>query len=73
VFRLVNLFSRIHPAPPHDGPEAAARVERRAMAMWPRLDYRALRRCHGNTARIAIQVSRRTKMPRKAIEMLIAD
>jgi len=38
VFPLVNLFNRIHPAPPHGGPEAAARVERRAMAMWPRLN-----------------------------------
>jgi hypothetical protein len=73
MFRLVNLFTRIHPALPHEGPEAAARVERRAMAMWPRLDLRALRRCRGNTARIAVQVSRRTKMTRKAIELLIAD
>jgi hypothetical protein len=43
------------------------------MAMWPRLDHRALHRCHGDTARIAVHVSRRTKMTRKAIEMLIAD
>jgi hypothetical protein len=62
-----------HPALPHEGPEAAARVERRALAMWPRLDHRALRRCHGDTARIAVQVSHRTKMTRKAIEKLIAD
>jgi hypothetical protein len=73
VFRLVNLFNRIYPVLAHKGPEAAARVERRAMAMWPRLDHRALRRCHGDTARIAVHVSRRTKMTRKAIEMLIAD
>jgi hypothetical protein len=62
-----------HPALPHEGPEAAARVERRALAMWPRLDHRALRRCHGDTARIAVQVSHRTKLTRKAIEKLIAD
>jgi len=36
-------------------------------------ELRALHRCHGNTARIAVQVSRRTKMTRRAIEMLIAD
>jgi hypothetical protein len=57
----------------HEGPAAEDRIERRAMAMWPRLDHRALRRCHGDTARIAVQVSRRTKMTRKAIETLIAD
>ena len=62
-----------HPVLPREGPEAADRVERRAMALWPRLDYRALHRCHGDTARIAVQVSHRTKMTRKAIEKLIAD
>src|SRR5664280_2220546 len=53
-------FTLPRPVLPHEGPEAAARVERRAMAMWPRLDHRALRRCHGDTARIAVYVSRRT-------------
>jgi hypothetical protein len=43
------------------------------MAMWPRLDHRAIHRCHGNAARIAIHVARRTKMTPKAIETLIAD
>jgi hypothetical protein len=37
------------------------------------LDHRALHRCHGDTARIAIQVSHRTPMTCKAIEKLIAD
>ena len=66
-------FNRPHPGLPHEGPEATDRVERRAIAMWPRLDLQALRRCHGNTACIAVQVSHRTKMTRKAIELLIAD
>ena len=43
------------------------------MALWPRLNHRALHRCHGNVARIAAQVAHRTKMTPKAIEKLIAD
>jgi hypothetical protein len=41
--------------------------------MWPRLNHRALRRCHGDATRIAVQVARRTKMTPKAIETLISD
>jgi hypothetical protein len=41
------------------------------MALWPRLNHRALHRCHGNVARIAAQVAHRTKMTPKAIEKLI--
>jgi hypothetical protein len=58
---------------PHEAPESAGRVERRALAIWPRLNHRALHRCHGNVARIAAQVAHRTKMTPKAIEKLIAD
>jgi hypothetical protein len=43
------------------------------MAIWPRLDHRALHRCQGDPARIAAQVARRTKMTTKAIRKLIAD
>jgi len=43
----------------------------RAMALWPRLDRRALARCGGNPARIANYVSRRTRLPAKAIETLL--
>jgi hypothetical protein len=43
------------------------------MDMWPRLDQRALRRCQGDPARIAVQVARRTKMRPMAIERLISD
>lgn len=66
-------FNRPYPALSYDGSEAADRIERRALALWPRLDHRALRRCHGDTARIAIQISHRTPMTRKAIQKLIAD
>ena len=66
-------FNRPHPALPREGSAAANRVERRAMAIWPRLDQRALHRCHGDAARIAVQVSHRTPMTCKAIEKLIAD
>jgi hypothetical protein len=54
-------------------PESTGRFERRAMAIWPRLNHRALHRCHGNVARIAAQVAHRTKMTPKAIETLLAD
>jgi hypothetical protein len=43
------------------------------MAIWPRLNHRALHRCHGDAARIAVHVARRTKMTPKAIEKLISD
>jgi hypothetical protein len=66
-------FNRPHPALPHEGLEAEDRIERRALAMWPRLDHRALHRCHGDTGKIATQVARRTKMSRKQIVALIAD
>jgi hypothetical protein len=41
--------------------------------MWPRLNHRALRRCQGDPARIAVHVARRTKMTPRAIEKLISD
>ena len=44
----------------------------RAMALWPRLDRRALSRCGCDPARIANYVSRRTRLPRKAIETLLS-
>ncbi len=39
----------------------------RAMAIWPRLDRRALRRCACDPRRIATVVSRRTSLSREAI------
>ncbi|MGD0863048.1 MAG: hypothetical protein ABSA21_09860 [Candidatus Limnocylindrales bacterium] len=66
-------FSRPHPVLPRARPESADRVERRAMEIWPRLDHRAIHRCHGDPARIAAHVARRTSMTPKAIETLISD
>jgi hypothetical protein len=48
-----------------------AYVERRALALWPRLDRAALRRCHQDPERIAALVERRTAMPREAIRSLL--
>ena len=47
-----------------EGPDG---LERRAMALWPRLDRAALRRCHNDARRIAALVARRTTMPPEAI------
>ena len=66
-------FLRLHPAVPRGRPESADRVERRALAIWPRLNHRALHRCDGDPTRIAAYVAHRTKMAPKAIEKLIAD
>jgi hypothetical protein len=41
--------------------------------MWPRLNRKALHRCHGDATRIAFQIARRTTMAPKAIEELISD
>jgi hypothetical protein len=43
-------------------------LERRALALWPRLDRRALHRCGGDPRRIARLVSRRTSL---SIEMIV--
>jgi len=43
------------------------------MAMWPRLDQRALRRCGGDPSRIAAYIAHRTKMTPKTIEKVISD
>ena len=47
-------------------------AQTRAMALWPRLDRRALARCGCDPARIANHISRRTHMPKQAIETLIS-
>ena len=47
--------------------EGIGALERRAMALWPRLDRAALRRCHNDARRIANLVARRTTMPPEAI------
>jgi hypothetical protein len=47
--------------------EGIGALERRALALWPRLDRAALRRCRNDAHRIAALVARRTTMPPEAI------
>jgi hypothetical protein len=47
--------------------EGQGSLERRALALWPRLDRAALRRCRNDARRIAALVARRTTMPPDAI------
>ena len=44
---------------------------RRALALWPRLDSRALRRCRYDPRRVAALVSRRTNLPLETIVVLL--
>jgi len=46
-------------------------LERRALALWPRLNSVALRRCRQDPRRIATLVSRRTSMPMDSIVRLL--
>ncbi len=46
-------------------------LHHRALALWPGLDRRALRRCGGDASRIATLVSRRTALSRDAILTLL--
>jgi hypothetical protein len=48
-------------------------AQTRAMALWPRLDRRALTRCGCDPARLANYISRRTRMPKQAIETLLSQ
>jgi hypothetical protein len=48
-------------------------AQARAMALWPRLNRRSLTRCGCDPARIANYVSRRTILPKKAIEDLLSQ
>ena len=50
---------------------AAGYFERRALALWPRLDRAALRRCNQDPERIAALVARRTSMPPEAIKSVL--
>ena len=47
--------------------EGIGYLERRALALWPRLDPAALRRCQHDVKRIAALISRRTTMAPEAI------
>ena len=56
-----------------DKPEGgeAFPLDDRALALWPRLDRRSLRRCAGDPKRMVALISRRTKLPREAILALL--
>ena len=54
-----------------DRAPTAGYFERRALALWPRLDRAALRRCNQDQERIATLVARRTAMPREAIKSVL--
>jgi hypothetical protein len=46
-------------------------IERRALALWPRLDRSALRRCRHDPDRIAALIARRTMLSPKAIKQVL--
>lgn len=46
-------------------------LDRRALALWPRLKPNALRRCGHDPRRIAALVARRTSIPTEAILRLL--
>jgi hypothetical protein len=47
-------------------------IDRRALSLWPRLDQRALARCHHDLDAVARLVSRRTSLPIETIRALLA-
>jgi hypothetical protein len=49
----------------------AVALERRALALWPRLDRAALRRCRQDPSRIAALISRRTALSPEAIRQVL--
>jgi hypothetical protein len=50
-----------------DGGQEAQEIGRRALVLWPRLNARLIRRCHGDLWRIAQLVSRSTSLPVETI------
>ncbi len=50
--------------------EMLRRLRRRALALWPRLDRRALSRCRGDAC-IVSQVAHRTSMPPETIRLML--
>ena len=43
----------------------------RALAHWPRLDRRSLRRCAGDVACVVRLVARRTRLPPETIRLIL--
>jgi hypothetical protein len=61
----------LQPQPKAHRSQNWCRAQLRAMALWPRLDHRALARCGCDPARLATYISHRTRMPLKAIETIL--
>jgi hypothetical protein len=57
---------------PADPVQGRPIVDRRALSLWPRLDHRALARCHHDLDAVARLVSRRTSLPIETIRALLA-
>ncbi len=62
-----HVMTRRHP-PRTSGPSPLAR---RALAIWPRLDPRALARCADNPSSLAAHVARRTNLPLETIRAIL--
>lgn len=64
-----------HTLPWRSSPSPALSPEtlltRRAQALWPRLDRRALRRCAGDPIRLTKLVARRTSLPPAIIRAIL--
>jgi hypothetical protein len=65
---------RSQPIGPPSGPRSTqdSPVVIKAMAAWPRLDRRALRRCGDDPKRIANIVIHRTSLPRSVVLQILA-
>lgn len=50
---------------------ASCPLDERALALWPRLDRRSLRRCACDPRRMVALISRRTSLPQEAILALL--
>jgi hypothetical protein len=61
--------SEMGPEPGRSPSSSGPSLYQRALAIWPRLDTRALRRCRHDPRRVARLVSRRTSLP---IETILA-
>jgi len=52
-------------------PGSACELDRRALALWPGLDSRALARCRHDVARVSRLVARRSHLPPSIVEVLL--
>ncbi len=52
-------------------PDRTSRLEQHALALWPRLNRRAMRRCGDDAHCVARVVSRRTNLPADVILSLL--